>query len=114
MPIGNDTIQVTTSAVKARTKVRPSRFQSRSETGASQSNERPKSPSKRMFEIQIQYCTQIGSSRPYWARSIARVFGSMVSPICDICAASEVTKSPGGSWIRMKETIEIAMSVGIM
>ena len=43
------------SAVNERTKVRPSRAQSKSETGMSQSNERPKSPAKTIFEIQIQY-----------------------------------------------------------
>ena len=37
-----------------------------------------------------------------------------MSPCCDICAASEVTKSPGGNWMMMKVTIEIAISVGIM
>ena len=44
----------------------------------------------------------------------ARVEASIGSPCCDICAASEVTKSPGGNWMMMKVTIEIAISVGIM
>ena len=55
MPIGKAISQVKISAVNERTKVRPSRAQISSETGLSQSNERPKSPVKTIFEIQIQY-----------------------------------------------------------
>ena len=64
MPIGNATTQVTIRLPSEITTVHISRSQISEDTGCSQWNERPKSPSKTMLVIQRKYCTTIGRSSP--------------------------------------------------
>src|SRR5690606_9997553 len=73
----------------------------------------PKSPKNTTPVIHFPYCTQNGSPIPYRCRSASTNAGSTVSPCASSACICVVRKSPGGSWMMKKATIEIAIRVGI-